>query len=159
MATVAAVRGGIRVVAASAAARAGGVTPGRSLAEARALLPQLTVAGADPEGERRTLERLADWCGRYTPWTAVDGGDGEDKGDPDPGGIGGAGIWLDISGCAHLFGGEQNLLSDLTDRLAAFGFTAVAAVADTPGTAWAVARFVPIKATAIVPPGEIHGRS
>jgi len=150
MATVAAVRGGIRVVAASAAARAGGVTPGRSLAEARALLPQLTVAGANPQAERRTLERLADWCGRYTPWTALD----EDDGDPN--GIGGAGICLDISGCAHLFGGEQFLLNDLTAHLAGFGFTAIATVADTPGAAWAVARFAPAEDTAIVPPGEMQ---
>lgn len=149
MATVAAGRGGVRVVAAGAAARTAGVIPGLSLAEARALLPQLTVTGADPEGERRTLEELADWCGRYTPWTAVD----EDDGDA---GGGGAGIWLDISGCAHLFGGESALLNDLTDRLAAFGFAAVAAVADTPRTAWAVARFAPVGAMAIVPPGELR---
>ena len=137
------------MVAASPAARAGGVTPGRSLAEARALLPQLTVAGADPQAERRTLERLADWCGRYTPWTAVDG-DGDQSRDE------GGGIWLDISGCAHLFGGEQGLLNDLSDRLAGFGFTAVATIADTPGAAWAVAHFASIEDTAIVPPGEMQ---
>ena len=141
------------MVAASAAARAGGVAPGLPLAQARALLPHLNVAAADPRAEWRTLENLADWCGRYTPWTAVDGND-EDGNDKEGDTGAGAGIWLDISGCAHLFGGEQNMLDDLTDRLAAFGFTAIAAVADTPGAARAVARFASVNATAIVPPGQ-----
>ena len=86
------------------------------------------------------LARLADWCGRYTPWTAIDHAD---EG-------GGAGLFLDITGCAHLFGGEAALLRDLTRRLAAFGLAVRAAVADTPGAAWAWARF---GADRIVPPG------
>ncbi len=68
---------------------------------------------------------------------------------------GGAGIWLDIAGCAHLFGGEAALAEDLVGRLAAAGYEARAAVADTPGAAWAVCRFATGEAapTAIVPPG------
>jgi protein ImuB len=74
----------------------------------------------------KTTERLAHWCGRYTPWTAMD-----DTG----------GVWLDISGCQHLFGGERGLLDDLISRIRAQGYAVVAAVADTPGAAWAAARF------------------
>ena len=48
---------------------------------------------------------------------------------------------LDITGCAHLFGGEEALVADLLARLAAQGFAARAAIADTPGAAFAAARF------------------
>lgn len=136
MATVAADHGGIRVAAVSETAAAAGIRPGLSLAEARALLPGLTVAGADPAGDAMALDRLADWCGQYTPWTA------RDKSSHYSGDLGGdAGLWLNVSGCAHAFGGERDLLGDLIARFFGFGYTAIAAVADTPGAAWAVARF------------------
>ena len=135
LATVAAAHGGIGVVAVNAAAAAAGVRPGLPLAEARAVLLNLAVAGTDPAGDRGALERLADWCGRYTPWTAVD------TSGPSVAGGGDAGLWLDVSGCAHLFGGEAALLDDLVARLCGFGLAAAAAVADTPGAAWAAARF------------------
>jgi len=131
LATVTAAHGGLRVAAADPVAQGGGVGPGLPLAEARALVPDLHTVKADPMGDERALAVLADWCGRYTPWTAVDGDSG----------AGGAGVWLDISGCAHLFGGERTLLDDLTTRLGTLGFRATAAVSDTPGAAWAVARF------------------
>ena len=134
--TVTADHGGTRVAAVSETAARAGILPGLSLAEARDLLPGLTVAEADPAGDAMTLDRLADWCGRYTPWTA------RDKSSHYSGDLGGgAGLWLNVSGCAHLFGGERDLLGELLTRLFGFGFTAVAAVADTPGAAWAVARF------------------
>lgn len=136
LATLVASHGGTRIAAVNAMAADAGVLPGLPLAEARALLPELTLAEADPDGDARALERLADWCGRYTPWTAIDR---TSRGGGALGG--GAGVWLNVSGCAHLFGGERDLLEDLLARLARSGFTAVAAIADTPGAAWAVARF------------------
>ena len=54
---------------------------------------------------------------------------------------GGAGLFLDVSGCAHLFGGEEVLLRDLLTRLEGLGFAATAAIAETAGAAWAMARF------------------
>ncbi len=51
------------------------------------------------------------------------------------------GVILDITGCAHLFGGEDKLIADLLNRLAARGISARAAAADTPAAAWAWARF------------------
>jgi protein ImuB len=131
LATVTGSQGGVRVAAANAAAEAAGVTPGLPLADARAREPRLRVAPADPAGDGRALEALADWCDRYTPWVAADG----------LAGASGAGLWLEVGGSAHLFGGERALLDDLIGRLRAFGFQARAAVADTPGAAWAVARF------------------
>ena len=54
---------------------------------------------------------------------------------------GGASIFIDITGCAHLFGGEDALLSDLARRLEGFGFAHRIAIASTPGAAWALAHY------------------
>ncbi len=145
LATVAPAQGGLRVIAASAAAQAAGVQSGQTAADARALLPDLRTAGADPAAELACLAALADWCGRFTPWTAVDGLDAD----------GGGGIWLDASGCAHLFGGEAAMLDAILDRLDGLGFAAHAAIADTPGAAWAAVRFGRDAGarTAVVPEG------
>ena len=145
LATVAAANGGPRIAAVNPTAREAGVTPGLSLADARALAPDLHTTETDPVADRRMLEWLADGCRRYTPWTALDG--------DDLGHGGSAGLWLDISGCAHLFGGEGALLEDLTGRLAKLGFDARAAIADTPGAAWAAVRFADTK---IVAAGTTH---
>src|SRR5919108_1105885 len=59
------------VATVDAAAAANGVAPGLSLADARAMVPTLRVHPADPAGDAAALARLADWCTRYTPWTAV----------------------------------------------------------------------------------------
>jgi protein ImuB len=129
---VAATLGNSRLVlAANAAAEAGGVGAGLALADARALTPQLTVVEHDPTAERRLLLRLARWTERYTPWTQVDH---VEEG-------AGAGLWLEVTGCAHLFGGEAALLEDLIRRLGRQGFAAKAAIADTPGAASALARY------------------
>lgn len=114
------------VAAADHAALAGGIASGMALADARALEPGLKTAPADPAADAAMLDKLAAWCGRYTPWVALCGRDG---------------LWLDISGCAHLFGGEAALMADLTERFAGFGFTPRLGLADTPGAAWALAHY------------------
>ncbi len=138
------------MAAVNSAAEGAGVVPGLALADARALVPDLHAFPANPDHDARALTRLAAWCGRYTPWTApeADAGAGE----------AGAGIWLDVSGCAHLFGGESALLDDLVGRLGGLGFSARAAVAETPGAAWAMARFgmVPGTRTTRIAPGEVR---
>jgi protein ImuB len=113
---------------------------GQSLADARGALPHLVVAEADPVADRALLERVADWCDRYTPLVALDPPHG---------------LFLDVTGCAHLFAsgegdGEAALLDDCLRRLAGQGFEAEAAIASTAGTAWAVARY---GGGGIVPPG------
>jgi protein ImuB len=108
-----------------AAARLG-LKSGLALADARAMYPTLTVADADAQADRRLLEAVADWCDRYTPLVGLDPPDG---------------LTLDITGCAHLFGGEKAFCADIVQRLARQGLTARAAIADTVGCAWAVARF------------------
>jgi protein ImuB len=108
-----------------------------ALTHARAMVPGLAVVDADPEGDAAALARLAAWCLRYSPLTAADPPDG---------------VWIDITGCAHLHGGEAALRADLLERLAGGrGVHARAAVADTPGAAHAVARFRSAAAAVIAP--------
>ncbi len=118
------------------AAAAAGVSPGMPLADARAIAPALRVHPVDRAGDAAALDRLADWATRYTPWIAVEALDAENTLG------GGGGLWLDVTGCAHLFGGEAAVLGDLLARLSRCGHRARAAIADTPGAAWAAARFV-----------------
>ncbi len=150
-------RGGARlaVAALNRPAEAAGLGPGLTLADARARCPGVRVVPADPAGDARTLARLAAWCGRYTPWTAVDASAA--AAGPNGSALAAGGLWLDITGCGHLFGGEAALVSDLVVRLADFGFSARAAVADTPGAAWAWARFG-AQAAGAIPPGETRER-
>ena len=113
------------------------------LADARARMPGLDVVPADPAADVRALQVLAGWCGSFSPWTAPE----------PPAAAGGAGLWLDATGCSHLFGGEAGMLTALVDRVRRLGFTARAAIADTPGAAWAIARFGPEAEVAVVASG------
>lgn len=115
----------LRLAAVNDAAAALGLAPGMALADARARHPDLAVAEADPAAERALLTAVADLSDRYTPLVALDPPDG---------------LFLDVTGCAHLFGGEAAMAADLCARLARFGLTARLAVAATPGAAWAAAR-------------------
>ncbi len=132
------------LVAVNRAAEISGLQPGLPLADARALCPGLYTAPADPNGERAALGRLGAWCNRYTPWTAPD---------PDSFSAGAGGLWLEITGSAHLFGGESAMLSDLSERLSVLGYAHRLGVADTPGAAWAAARFLqPLRNPIVVIP-------
>ena len=121
------------LVAIGAAAARAGLVPGMSLADARALEPGLRAIATDPSADQAALAALADWAGRYTPWVAACGAPTMGEG----------GLLLDITGCAHLFGGEAGLVRDLVSRLGGLGYAARVAVADSVGAAWAVARVGP----------------
>ena len=128
-ALVTALRTGNRqvVAAASAEARGLGLAPGMALSQARALVPGLEVAEADLEGDSALLERLALFAARrWTPSAAISAPDG---------------LFLDLSGVAHLFGGEVAMCARIVRFLARLGFTARIAVAGTWGAAHALARF------------------
>jgi protein ImuB len=105
-----------------------GLSPGMALADARAVYPALQIAPADLAGDAHALARLALWCQCYSPFTRADPPDG---------------ISLDITGCAHLFGGEMGLVEALAARLADFGLTARLAIAPTIGAAWGLVRYAP----------------
>ncbi len=103
-----------------------GLNLAMSLADARAMQPALQAVEAEPEEDARALDNIAAWCERFTPIVVLDPPEG---------------LFLDISGCAHLFGGEENLRAEIVTRLRAQGFGARAEIAATPGAAWAFARY------------------
>jgi len=130
---------GLRVTALNAAAAEKGVRPGQALTDARAICPGLLTFPADPEGDRAALLGLARWCDRYSPYVAPVFSPGSGPEGNGPEGNGPAGIALDITGCAHLFGGEAGLMRDAVRRLRRIGFSAHPGLADTPGAAAAIA--------------------
>jgi protein ImuB len=135
---------GLVITAANRPARSIGVRIGQTHADARALCPGLASAAAEPRADADALDRLALWCERFSPSVAVDR-------------IGPRleGLTLDVTGAAHLFGGETALVGEIETRLRAAAVPARAAIADTPGAAWALARFGPPDAAGrVVAPGE-----
>ena len=121
--TVRAVR---RLSAVSSEAATLGLYVGQKATDAKALVPDLLTAEAEPQADAEALTALVDWCVRFSPAVAADAPDG---------------LYLDVSGVAHLWGGEADLLQDFRDRLSASGLTFRLALADTPGAAWALAHY------------------
>ena len=93
-----------------------GLEIGLPLANARAICPQLRVFDADEAADARTLNAIADWCDRFTPLVAIDAPHG---------------LFLDITGCAHLFGGEAAMMRRVCGVLTVQGFAVSAAIAGT----------------------------
>ena len=118
-----------------------------TLADARALVPNLGTAPHDAQRDASCLRALGRWAQRFTPKVMVEPAFGE----PVRGTADGT-LLLDASGCAHLFGGEEGLLHEIEDGLDRFGITARLGIADTKGGASALARFG--RQTRIAPPGE-----
>jgi len=116
-------KGALRLTAVDRTAEREGLGAGMTLADARARTPGLRMVEADPAADLALLERLAEACRRYTPALALHAPDGID---------------LNLTGCADLFGGEAALLAEIAAR---FAFNLRLAVADTPGLAYATARF------------------
>jgi protein ImuB len=129
------VKGALRLAAVEVRALKLGLTPGLTLADARARVPGLAVAEQDLAADAAFLERLAEDSDRWTPLVAIDGP---------------AGLLLDITGCSHLFGEEAPLRARIKMRLERIGLTARATIAGTPDSARALARYSRV---GIVPPG------
>ncbi|MGZ3756156.1 MAG: Y-family DNA polymerase [Mucilaginibacter sp.] len=120
------VKNRIIITAASAAAEKEGAFTGMAVADARAAVPELLAIDDMPWQAAKLLRLIGLGCIRYTPIVSLNIPDG---------------LMLDISGCAHLWGGEREYLKEIVLKLRAAGFDARASISDTPGTAWAVARF------------------
>ncbi len=97
-----------------------------AVADARAIYPTLQILDDKPELDNNLLKGLAEWCIRYSPFVAVDPPDG---------------LIIDVTGCAHLWGSERSYLNDIILRLKTLGYNVRAAMADTIGTAWAIAHY------------------
>jgi protein ImuB len=114
------------ITAANALAQTEGINPGMVVADARAILPSLKVIDDIPDLAAKILNRIAEWCIRFTPFVAVDLPDG---------------LILDITGCSHLWGGDELYLKQIVEKLKTHGYNTKAAIADTIGAAWAIARY------------------
>lgn len=122
--------GRLVITASNGLAESEGIHPGMVAADAKALVPSLEIIDDIPGKGNKLLKGLGEWCIRYTPVIALDSPEG---------------LILDISGCAHLWGGEHAYLKEIVVRLRSKGYDVRAAMADTIGTAWAVSRFGKVK--------------
>lgn len=129
-------RGRMVIDAVSPAAAKKGIHAGMVLTDCKAIFPKLEMLESEPGKGEKLLQALAEWGIMYTPFVAVDLPDG---------------LILDITGCAHLWGGERAYLEHISTKLGSYGYTVKAAIADTIASAWAMARF---GQDPIIPPGE-----
>ena len=116
----------MRITAATAPACKLGISPGMRLTDARAICPVLGAVPHDRAADAALLDMMADAMLRFTPWVALDGTDG---------------LMLDVTGCAHLAGGETALIEAVRVVFTGAGFTARTGLGDTIGVAWALARY------------------
>ncbi len=119
-------RGRKIVKAVNILAKEKGVYENMVLADCKALVPELTVLDYDANERQKLLTALAEWCIRYSPFISIDL--------PDV-------LILDVSGCTHLWGGEESYLKDIHKKFTEFGYTIRSAMADTIGTAWAICHY------------------
>jgi protein ImuB len=114
-----------------------GLYKGQPLANARAMVEKLTIVPANEKADAALLDGIADWCDRFTPLVSLDAPDG---------------LFLDITGAAHLFGGEAKMLAAVIASIARQGFAVQGAIAGTTLAAHALARYAP--GTLTIPGGE-----
>ncbi|WP_282096795.1 Y-family DNA polymerase [Epibacterium ulvae] len=124
-----------RLYCLNAAATQQGLHHGMSYADARAFCPNLQSQMAQPEQDQRFLRMLRRWATRYCPWVGLEGKDG---------------LVMDVTGSAHLLGGETAMLADMRIRLIHAGISVGIGLADTRGAAWALAHY----SEGIAPSGE-----
>ncbi|WP_343032526.1 DNA polymerase Y family protein [Tritonibacter litoralis] len=111
----------------SAAAENAGLLVGQSLRDAHAVCAHLVARSRNRPAEQAFLAALQRWAAQFSPWVAAEGEDA---------------LVLDLTGCAHLFGGEAALVARIDAECAAMGVSVALGLADTRGAAWALARFV-----------------
>ena len=126
-----------RIFCLNEAAERQGLHRGMGYSDARAFCPDLQSHPANLQEDARFQRVLARWAKRYCPWVGLEGEDG---------------LVLNITGSAHLFGGEDAMLHDMRARLSRAGFLSRSGLADTRGAAWALAHHAP----GIAPPGQSH---
>ena len=114
------------LVSLSAQASAAGLVRGQPLRDARAMCPSLQTRLQNRQAEIAFLSVLQRWAGKFSPWVAPERPDA---------------LVIDLTGCAHLFGGEEGLMQTVKADCADLGLTVLAGIADTVGAAWALARY------------------
>ena len=128
----------VRLVCVNAHARRLGLYAGMTLASARAAAPELITQMQEPRRDEAFLKALQRWTEKFTPWSTCDEADG---------------LVLNVTGCAHLFGGEEAMAARLLEELGDLKVEARIGVADTQGAARAAAHFGRARVTVIGPGG------
>jgi protein ImuB len=103
-----------------------GIEAGMVVADAKAIFPSLKIIDDDPALPEKLLKTIAKFCIRYTDAITIDFPEG---------------VFLDVTGCAHLWGGEKNYIAEINTRLTNKGYDVRATIADTIGAAWAIAHY------------------
>ncbi len=114
------------VTSLNAEAQAAGLRVGQPVRDAHAMCAALVTRPRNPPAEAAFLTALRRWAGKFSPWVAEEPPDG---------------LIVDLSGCAHLFGGEETLLNVIETDCADMGLGVQMGIADTLGAAWALARY------------------
>ena len=120
------IKNALRITHVTQAGLKAGVTVGQNLPDARAICPDLITQISDPERVNLLLCALWRWSDRLSPWAALNAPDG---------------LYLDISGCAHLFGGELEMGVFARTQFTDMNVVSRVGIADTKRAAWALARF------------------
>ena len=120
-------RGGAQVlISLDPLAEAAGLRQNQPLRDATAMCPNLLTRAESPTEDEAFLTALRRWAGKFSPWVAEE----------PP-----AALLIDLTGCAHLFGGEAQVMAQIEEDCAGLGLTLRAGIADTAGAAWALARY------------------
>lgn len=115
------------LAAVNPAARAFGVRAGQTIAEAHALMARLEIAEVTAGEVVEHLGHVAEAASSFGTVVSIEA--------PDT-------AWVDITGAGHLFGGEESLALELSERVRSMGHVARVAVASGPRLAQAFARWL-----------------
>jgi protein ImuB len=125
-------------------ARRYGVRPGQKVTEAAALLARLAVYRVTYGEIDAALGRVAEVALAFGPTASIQLRETKEDAPRAPWGDAPFDtVWIDVTGSAHLAGGEEALLSDLEERLGALGHRSRLAIAGGPRLAQALARWAP----------------
>jgi protein ImuB len=109
----------------SAAARSAGVVPGMTVAQARAVAPDLTVLARNPALEQAAADALLDVAESFSP-VVEDGSPGR--------------VYLDLAGLSGLYGEEDEMAAELVRRVRQVGMEAEIGIAANKDIAYLAAR-------------------
>jgi protein ImuB len=110
----------------SVSAEGWGLSHGQPLRDALAMCPDLITRLQNRQLEARFLASLRRWASKFSPWVAEE--------------IPNA-LVIDLTGCAHLFGGELGVIQQVELDCLNLGLSVHIGMADTKGAAWALARY------------------
>jgi protein ImuB len=127
-----------------------GIMPGMPLTEARSLVARrdkVEVEPMQPEADRAALEAMALSCEQYSPCVGIEDGDSPQS------------LLLDMTGIAHLFGGESSLADRMQGELTERHFTVRIALAESVGAAWAAGHYCRTGFQPVVKGATVHVQS